>query len=199
MEREDLRQIVERYGWGNVVFLDEEPVRENAWVVEPVPSGVRVYLTTERAGALPETVEEFGSEPEALTHVVERLRHRAETRRQLDAVRRRRHLPPAKPALKKLRATIAELRQFLLAHDLRSGVASLGALSDLAEIQDEDPVDVMLAAHRLHRSMLAVPRDGWRDVYVGAASGAADRKASAELERLKARLARILEPWTVEE
>lgn len=74
------------------------------------------------------------------------------------------------------------------------------ALYDAIVAADEDAVDVLLAARAAYdRFRTFPPRDGWSEAYVGDRNGGVDRRATAELERLEARLTRILEPWTVEE
>lgn len=199
MERADLKQILREYDLGTVVFLDEEAIRPRAFVVQSTDAGWLVSRTGKQGETVAGSEATFASEPEALAHVVTVLRDEAAARRRkVEAVaeqRSRRRLPPAKPALKKLRATLAEIRQFLVAHHVRPDAGNLGALVDLAANEDEDAAEVMLAAARLHRGMLAVPRDGWRDVYVATRSGALDQKATAKLGQLKQRLARQLEPW----
>lgn len=198
MERADLKQILREYDLGTVVFLDEEATRPRACVVQPTEAGWLVSRTGKQGETLPGSEATFASEADALAHVVTVLRDEAAARRQkVEAAaeqRSRGRLPPAKPALKKLRATLAEIRQFLVTHHVRPDAGNLGALVDLVA-SDEDAAEVMLAAARLHRGMLAVPRGGWRDVYVATRSGALDQKATARLDQLKRRLARQLEPW----
>ncbi|HSX67489.1 hypothetical protein [Nocardioides sp.] len=200
MERADLKQILKEYDLGTVVFLDEEPSRPRAFVVQPAEDRWLVFRTGRQGETLPGTEASFEAEPEALAHVVAVLREEAaERRRSAEAAaqqRSRRRLPPAKPALKKLRATLAEIRHFLQANGLGSELGRIGSLAALAAREDESATDVMLAAARLHTGMRRVPRDGWRDLYVPTASGAVDRKATARLEQLKQQLARQLDPWT---
>lgn len=192
MEREDLKQIVERYDWGHLVFLDEGSVTENAWVVEPLAAGVRVYLTSERAGVVPESVADFASEPEALSYILERFRDRAESRRLIAAARKKRSLRGAGPAVKKLRKAVADLETFMREHQVRPLTYGVEKLSSILA-SGAEPTDIMLAARSAYDGLRAYPpRDGWSEAHV------TDRKANAELERLKARLARILEPWTLD-
>lgn len=200
MERADLNQILREYDLGPVVFVDEEPIRPRAVLVQPADGRWLVSRTDKAGEILGSSEHAFASESEALSYVVELLRDEAAARRRAAEVaaeqRRLRRLPPGKPALKKLRATLAEIRQFLVTHHVRPDAGNLGALIELAANDDQDAVEVMLAAARLHRGMLAVPRDGWRDVYIPTRSGALDQKATARLDQLKKRLARQLEPFS---
>lgn len=199
MERADLRQILSEYGLGAVVFLDEERSRPNAFVVQSTDSGWRVWRTDKQGETVPDSEVSFALEADALAHVVAVLREEAAgRRRKVEAAaeqRSRRRLPPARPALRKLRATLSEIQQFMMANGMRSEVGRLASLVALVEDDDQDPVETMLAAASLHRGMVRVPREGWRDLYVPTRSGVVDRKATARLEQLKQQLARQLEPW----
>lgn len=198
MEREDLRQIAREVYRCRLVFLDEESIAENALVLEPVDGRWSVYRTGERAGPCGGATT-FDTESEALDHAVERMRLHAKSRRAIEAAKKRRRLPPARPALKKLTAVVGELRAFMLRYDVRLLQHGVQRLEEIAA-SDEAPVDVMLAARAAYdRFRTFPPRDGWSEAYVGDANGGVDRRATAELERLKARLTRVLEPWTVEQ
>lgn len=93
MNRAELKQIAADEGLGPVAFLDEERVRADAVVLEPTAEGWSVYITTERAGAVASTVREFGSEADALDHVLVKLRQGARARQSMSDLRSRRSGP----------------------------------------------------------------------------------------------------------
>lgn len=90
MDINELMRAVQVEGLDTPVLYGHGAFHDNAVVIEGAGTGFRVYLVNERAGIIESTLRIFDNEPEALDHVLLKLRQVAKSRRTMALLRERR-------------------------------------------------------------------------------------------------------------
>lgn len=86
MEIDELRRVVEEERLDSPVIYGEGGLHDDAVVLDREDDQWLVYLVNERASMIGSTLKKFGSESDALEHVLKKLRQVARARRSLAAI-----------------------------------------------------------------------------------------------------------------
>lgn len=86
MEIGELMQAVHAEGLDAPVVYGDRPLRNDAVVLEKLKGAWKVYIAHERGGPIESTMRIFDNESDAISHVLLKLRQRAEARRLMSAL-----------------------------------------------------------------------------------------------------------------